>query len=200
MRNLILPAAITLLIAAASRLPGALVINMQEVGADVVVTASGSLDMTGAVFQTSFNNTDPRQLLRARADLLRQYALGNIDAYSLTGGTHDLGDGGNNRADSILGDTYGINGNDTLYVPGGYAGGPLSGSSIILGKSIAGMGFIPGSYTWTIPSDSITLNIGAVTPVPEPATYIALAGFGGLGALVWRRCVAKRKATSVEAV
>ncbi|WP_309385452.1 PEP-CTERM sorting domain-containing protein [Cerasicoccus frondis] len=167
--------------------PGALVINVQEVGPDVVVTASGSLDMTGAVLRTSFNNSDPRQLLRPRADLLRQYALGDIDLYDLAGGTHDLGDGGNSRADSILGDTYGINGNDTFYVPGGYAGGPLSGSSIFLGTSIAGMELNPGSYTWTIPNDTITLNVGSVTPVPEPVTYIALAGFGGLGVLVWRR-------------
>ncbi|WP_309397391.1 PEP-CTERM sorting domain-containing protein [Cerasicoccus maritimus] len=167
--------------------PAALVINVQEVGADVVVTASGSLDMTGALIQSSFNNTDPRQLIRPSSDRLRQYALGNIDTYLLSGGIHDLGVGSNTTTNSISGDTFGVSGNSIFYVPGGFVGGPLSGSATYSGVTIAAIGLIPGSYTWTIPSDSITLNIGAVTPVPEPATYIALAGFGGLGVLVWRR-------------
>ncbi|WP_309385450.1 PEP-CTERM sorting domain-containing protein [Cerasicoccus frondis] len=194
MRYLLLPATVTFLIAAASSLPGALVINVQEVGADVVVTASGSLDMTGAVFRSSFNNADPRQLIRPDSDRLRQYALGDVDLYFLTGGTHDLGTGRNTITNSISGDTFGVSGNSIFYVPGGFTGGALSGSAIYSSETIATTGLIPGSYTWTIPSDTITLNVVAASPIPEPATYLALAGFGGLGLLVWRRRLARRKA------
>lgn len=175
--------------------PAALVINVQEVGADVVVTASGSLDMTGAVISSSHNNFDPRLLMRPTSNRIRQYALGVVESYLLTGGTHDLGAGPNIDTNSITGDTFGISGNSIFYVPGGYSGGPLSGSGTFNGETIAGIGLIPGSYTWTIPSDTITLNIGSVTPVPEPATYIALAGFGGLGLLVWRRRKRVKSAT-----
>jgi hypothetical protein len=52
-------------------------------------------------------------------------------------------------------------------VPEGYtSGAPISSFMSLAGQTIAGMSLIPGSYTFDLPNDTITLEIG----VPEPAT------------------------------
>jgi hypothetical protein len=70
-------------------------------------------------------------------------------------------------------------------VPAGYtSGAPISSFMSLAGETIAGMTLIPGSYTFDIPKDTITLEIG----VPEPATWaMMLLGFAGLGLAGYRR-------------
>ena len=54
------------------------------------------------------------------------------------------------------------------------------------GETIAGMTLIPGTYTFSLPNDTITLEIGS--PVPEPASWaMMLIGFAGLGFVGYRR-------------
>jgi hypothetical protein len=70
-------------------------------------------------------------------------------------------------------------------VPEGYTSGvPISSFMSLAGQTIAGMSLIPGSYTFDLPNDTITLEIG----VPEPATWaMMLLGFAGLGLAGYRR-------------
>ncbi len=50
---------------------------------------------------------------------------------------------------------------------------------VLAGETIAGMILIPGTYTFTIPNDTITLEISA--GVPEPSAWaMMLLGFAGL--------------------
>ena len=62
----------------------------------------------------------------------------------------------------------------------------------IAGETIADMTLIPGTYTFSLPNDTITLEIAGSSPAPEPASWaMMLIGFAGLGfAGRWRarRC------------
>jgi hypothetical protein len=53
------------------------------------------------------------------------------------------------------------------------------------GETIDGMTLIPGTYTFTIPSDTIILKVSAV---PEPSTWaMMLNGVAALGFAGFRR-------------
>jgi len=71
----------------------------------------------------------------------------------------------------------------------GYTSGtPISADMTIAGETIAGMTLIPGSYTFTLPSDTIILNIAGTTSVPEPSTWtMMLSSFGAFGLAGYRR-------------
>ena len=73
-------------------------------------------------------------------------------------------------------------------VSSGYTSGtPISADMVISGQTIAGMTLIPGSYTFTIPSDTVVLNI-AGTSVPQPSTWVLLLnGVAALGFSSYRR-------------
>jgi PEP-CTERM motif len=74
-------------------------------------------------------------------------------------------------------------------VPLGYTSGtPISSSLVYTGETIAGLTLIPGTYTFTIPNDTITLEIAGASTTPEPSTWaMMLAGFAGLGFVGYRR-------------
>ena len=56
------------------------------------------------------------------------------------------------------------------------------------GESFTSLGLTPGTYVWTMPNDSFTLNVGPTAFVPEPSS-VALLGIGvtGLCGYGWRR-------------
>jgi hypothetical protein len=75
---------------------------------------------------------------------------------------------------------------NVIYVPAGYLSfNPLSDTATFSNESLASMGVIPGTYTWTWGtgrvSDSFTL-----IAVPEPAS-LGLLGVGGMSLLARRR-------------
>ena len=104
-----------------------------------------------------------------------------------------FGTSGNYFTSSITsGDAFSIwgfaGGQPLVGVSTGYTSGtPISADMMLPGQTIAGMTLIPGTYTFTIPSDTITLNI-AGSSVPEPSTLaMMLNGFAALGFAAYRR-------------
>ena len=180
-------AAATLALATASH--AALVVTFQQVGADVVETASGSANLAALTLGVPSSPTgtvvvSPNQPLW----LVGPAAGANVSTYSGLTGPSNFGGNFLTAASSGTGQVFGISGGAPafLFLPVGYvSNAALAGTSTFNGKTFASMGLVAGTYTWTWGSgataDSATLQIGPVAAaVPEPGS--ALAGMLALGA------------------
>ena len=84
-----------------------------------------------------------------------------------------------------------------LWVPFGYTPGTsLSGSVTFAGESFSSLGLTPGSYTTTLPSDTITMNIGAV---PAPLPLLGLGAATAFSRKLKQRIALRRKREEVGA-
>lgn len=79
------------------------------------------------------------------------------------------------------GDFFGIltdpdTGIASVILPEGYvSGSPLSASSLFVSWKTDGLALTPGSHTWTLPNDTITLHV-----MPEPSASLLLLPASGL--------------------
>ncbi|WP_309397665.1 PEP-CTERM sorting domain-containing protein [Cerasicoccus maritimus] len=188
MRKLLL----TISLFIAGNLPAAIVLNMTEVGGDVVMTMSGQLNLLGLTSSGSgsFNAVvDPSSLELRTVSTVSEF-------YSGISGPGDIGTGGATLATSGVGDAFGIyTPSSEFEVPSGYVSNTfISSTTTWSATTVAALGVTPGIYVWTTPGnlDSVTLNVSAASVIPEPSTYIALAGFAGLGCMLLYR---KRRAS-----
>jgi hypothetical protein len=173
----------------------AYVVDLREVGSDVVATGSGTIDLTDlSLFQSSaFSVTAISPSFGAI--VTGPASGGHLDVYSGFSGPLNFGSGSQTSPSSGGGDLVGISGLITvrhLGVPAGYmSGSALSDTMTFDNTTFASLGATPGTYTWTWGSgahaDSFTLDIIAATVVPEPSTWaMMLVGFAGLGFAGWR--------------
>jgi hypothetical protein len=184
--------ALTLVLCAAVRPASAgVIINVNQVGPDVVATGSGSIDLTGLTY--SFSAADAAGV----SGMVGGVAMGPAvftpdDIYVGVTGPTSYGPGGLAHATSGFGDVFGVNGTFAVVgVPLGYVSGtPLSASDTYAGQSLGSLGLTPGTYTYTYTfgvgdhADSIVVNIAA-SPVPEPSTLV-MFGFGAAICTGWR--------------
>jgi hypothetical protein len=167
-------------------------INITDSGGNVNVTVTGSLDLTGA----TFDHEQPYSTGIIPGGSNWYIALGTtpgMDWYQLT--SVDLPFGTDTTfftSSTTSGDAFSIwgesGGTPVVGLTTGYVSGtPISADMVLLGESIAGMTLIPGTYTFTIPNDTIILEIGG-TSVPEPSTWVMmLNGLAALGFAGYRR-------------
>jgi PEP-CTERM motif len=195
MKKALLFACVVLLLASQATSRAGVIINIQQVGGDVVATASGSIDITDLTF---IGNRNSAAFVWAGFPLGSVAVVGGTttvsdDVYSGITGPSSFGSGDGIFATSGSGDVFGVVANNVLDLPSGYiSGSALSATSTWSGESFSSLGLTPGSYAWTwgtgAHADSFTLNIGAA-PVPEPSTLtMALfAGLAAIGARLWSR-------------
>ena len=186
----------------------ALIINFNEVGADVLATYSGSFASlpanNGWASRTLSNQVAsgvPTIYLSGSPGI-----MGNFWKYDFTSNFPTFGSrnslAGAPVAGTYSGTTSFILDLNQLYVPDTYSlGSSIAGSATWSGQTFASMQLASGSYAGTLTNgETVTVNVGPAG-VPEPgqvaASLLLLAGVGGY-VLVKRRKAAKM-ATPVAA-
>ena len=157
----------------------AVIINVQEVGNDVVATASGSIDLAALTFNVTLNPSNSAELSSFGGSLnLTSLRTGGVDRY--TGASPiPFGPLIFTASTSSIGDAFGLS-SAFIFVPSGYVSGEeISGSITFNNESIASLSVPPDTYVsnWGsgASADSLTINV-----IPEPSSallsLLALAG------------------------
>ena len=176
-----------------------LTFNIQEVGTDVVVSASGAVNKANWIFSNTSGSTSRyvwADLGSARVGLNSGFS----EYYRTPTLTPSpvMGPGAITSATSssghIIGFTAGWSTASELWVPQGYvSGNSLSGTATFAFTTLSSLGYSPTSatYTYTVGSgatqDTIIFNIGSVTPVPEASGSVAGLGLAMAGLYQLRR-------------
>jgi hypothetical protein len=193
-------AAVALLLGSGLTAPpaeAAYVVDLTQVGANVVATGSGALDLSGLTPDGLFF-VGP--VLEPSAGIIGTGVSNLANVLSGVTGPANFGSGGIAAPSSGSGDNVGIPDPSFLFVPDTYiSDGPLSDTSIYNNQTFTSLGVTPGTYVWTwgtgAHADSFTLQIGPT--VPEPSTWALMTlGFVGLGIAGWR---SRRQSVSAAA-
>ena len=194
-RLIVLAAALGLAVGA-GRAEAGIIIDINQVGSDVVATGSGTIDLTGltpgATTAVAVGTVTPTL---ARIIEGPDSSTGE-DTYTGAMGPRSFGPGGRiTNASPGSGDLFGVQGTGDgfILVPHGYVSGTmLSATDTYGGQTFSSLGLTPGTYTYHwgtgVHADSLTVQIGPAAAVPEPST---LAG-GAIGIALalgyaWRR-------------
>ena len=161
--------------------------TIDQVGPNVVVTGSGTIDLTGLSFLFGGTATPS---ISPNTGSLSVGPSASVDAYSAISGPASFGTGGFTFANGGSGDVVGVQGL-LLLVPQGYvSGNPLSGTATYDNATFASLGVTPGTYLWSwgtgLPNQNFTLIIGGVG-VPDGGSTVSLLGFALLGLVALRR-------------
>jgi len=169
------------------------VLTVEQVGANVVATGSGTIDTTDLSDVNSHNlYGSVFSYGSAESLIFTGSTMGGGDYNGLTGANVFTTDLGNLfYATASSGDGVGIatpgRYGTILLLPDGYVSGALlSSASTWDDATIASIGLLDGTYVWTWGSGadagSFTLDVGA--QVPEPASVAVFAlGLAGLAAM-----------------
>jgi PEP-CTERM motif len=183
--------------------PPAATIDITQVGANVVVTGSGVIDLSGLSLYTSGPFPTNGVIWPAVGEILVGVGIGGpgVDVYTGASGPATMGTGLESLGSSATGDQFGVGGSayadvgqgPVIFVPEGYVTDtPLSGTATFDNTTLAALGLSPGTYTYTwAPSVTATdgsLTVNVSSTVPEPSTWAMMAlGFAGLGLLAYRK-------------
>ena len=172
------------------------VVDLTQVGSDVVASGSGAIDLGGLTFLRSLggpaSQIDPGAVI-----ILTGPAPFVGGQYTGITGPTSFGGGSTAFAGSGSGDEVGIFFR-VLVVPVGYSGAALSDTATYDSQTFSSLGATPGTYKWTWgtgPNQNFTLVIGTV--VPEPSTWaMMLLGFVGLGFMGYQSAGRGRRTTA----
>jgi PEP-CTERM motif len=185
----------TAFMAVCGRAEAGFIVDISQVGANVVVNGSGSIDLS---LLTGVGNGGTSGRV---AGAFGQVIVGPVSSDGVFGGFTgplSFGTSDNQFASSTSGDSFGLfaslNGfsEPVLYLPGTYSSGSaLTGSATFDNTTIAQLGLNPGTYNYTATGSVgfgepvITVNIGSV---PEPSSItIAATALGLLGGMAFIR-------------
>ena len=181
-------------LAATSRLAHAgVIIDVTEAAGNVTFSITGSLNLTGAASAGGYSSYGLGFIPGGSNWYIATGGGGSVSAYALTSFAGAFGTSLTyfSTPSSTSGDNFFIWGQsgatEQVGLPVGYVSGSAINSGMIFNSAtIAGFTMTPGTYLYALPNDTITLNIGAASGVPEPGTF-ALIGFGLAGLAALRR-------------
>ncbi|MGK7881769.1 MAG: PEP-CTERM sorting domain-containing protein [Crocosphaera sp.] len=171
----------------------AIIVNVTEVGNDLLWSYEGDFDLTGLSVSSGGSFGTPNGFLNPTFGSGGAFAVGTGSGTRLVyspGSNPSPGNFGTappTLADSSTGTRFGIFfSNSQIAFTTDYSGEFISGTSTYLNQTFATLGLTEGTYVYTYPNDTVTLNIIASEPesVPEPSTLLSLLAVGSLGALV----------------
>lgn len=152
-------------------------LTFSEVGSDVVMTASGTIDLTGLTLATAGSGPfGGGGLLPNTATYIMGTTGTTFDLYSgFTTNPTSFGTGSGLSASSSIGDIFGVIYQGTppyqLAVPSGYtSGNNISSLQTFTSATLSSLGLTQGTYTYTWGSGkSFNVIIGnGVNPTPTP--------------------------------
>ena len=179
-----------LLLATASAAEASMLLKVEQVGADVVITGSGSIDTSGltagSTSDTFTNLLTDTQLFAGPA----AFSNGSIRFWSGLSGPAFLGSDSNvlelpdDSISSSFGDLFGIQsdsigngaGIPLLVLPQTYvSGSSLSGTSRYSNRTLSELGLTPGTLTWSVGSGASLQTVQITTAVPAPLGFASVA-------------------------
>ena len=185
MKKTLVTCCLSALLAGAGTAEAGILFDVQEVGNDVQMTLSGSLNLGatlgyGGVAANTTPFFVPNTGYMTNGDQQSDYYL--VNAW-----TGIYGTGGFQTWDYTSGDRVAMFSNPAIGVPLGYTSGTeLSGTSTKFNATFASLGMTPGEYVNTLVNgdvqDTVTIWIG----VPAPGA-LALLGIAGLATRRRRR-------------
>lgn len=152
------------------------VVTVDQVGANVVATGFGVIDLNTLTLITDgtggsiFVDASDENLVIGPAD-------SNLAVYDGASLVPNFGPGGLHGADTGNGDYVGLAGtissSQVFFLPEGYSGGTLSSTATWDNETFAGLGLTQGVYssTWDSGDGNFIVEIGT----PEPSTFWMLA-------------------------
>ena len=168
---------------------GAILVTYGDSTGNLVVTWSGSIDVSGANVADSLGaGTHEIDDYWVYGHTLRS-TQDTDDIYGFNGITPTLfTEAVNLTASSSSGDSFGIGNFNTIsnlyiYIPAGYTGQQIDGSMTFNGVTAASVGLVDQTITWGAGGSQREITI---TTVPEPSST-ALLGLGGLALMLRRR-------------
>ena len=197
-----LSAGLALLVANPPQSAQALTVNMLEVGNDVVMSGSGSLNL--AALSGPIADFSPGPFIYPTAGSFLIGGASGIDVYfgditfpsDFGTGAGVIGDG----TGAPFGPVQLIFGfGQEIWVPSGYqSGAPLNASAIFQGETLASLGVTPGIYSWTWGSgadaDDLTLHVEqSIPPVPGPLPLLGAGAAFGWSRRLRKRCLQSRR-------
>jgi VPDSG-CTERM motif len=164
--------------------------TITQVGTDVVVTGSGTIDFTDLTLSSTIG---AGASIVPNAGIVVIGPVATVNIWTGISGPASFGSGGLTNANNSTGDTVGIrNGaNHDLGLAQSYlSGSPLSGTATFNSATFASLMIDPGTYTWTwgtgAHADSFTIQIGPAS-VPDAGSTLPLLSFASLGLVALRR-------------
>jgi hypothetical protein len=157
--------------------PSGFTVNLSEVGPNVVMSASGTLNINDLTFVNSSNFIGTGGLGVDSATFIMG-SNGDFSSYSgFTTTPSNLGSGSGAGASSGSGDVFGVIFQSAppyqLVVPSGYTTGQsITSTQTFNSQTFSSMGLTPGTYTYTWGSganaDAINVVVGGPSPTPTP--------------------------------